>query len=103
VGYRLASPCDGYLLALGSPVNNLATLVPQLADRDLSHANIVSPVRHCEMANQHARDCRRGFAVAVPLSRQSQNQTAHLPVKITYTAPSERNSPGAVKNALVPI
>src|SRR6266487_3328593 len=37
LGYWLAGSRDGYLLALGNSIDHLAAMVPQFADRDVSH------------------------------------------------------------------
>jgi len=44
LGYWLASSRDRYPLALRGSVDHLAAMVPQFADRDLSHLAIVSRV-----------------------------------------------------------
>jgi hypothetical protein len=37
LGYWPAGPGDGYLLTMGNPVDHLAAMIPQLADRNLGH------------------------------------------------------------------
>ncbi len=44
LSYWLAGSGDRYLLALGNPIDHLAAMVPQLADRDVGHGSIVSRV-----------------------------------------------------------
>jgi hypothetical protein len=46
LGYWLAASRDRYLLALGNSIHHLATMVPQLSDRNFSHAPNVSRVIH---------------------------------------------------------
>jgi hypothetical protein len=50
LSYRLAGPGDGYLLALGSSIDYLAAMVPQLADRDFGH------VEDCITGDTRARE-----------------------------------------------
>jgi len=46
LGHRLSRPRDGDVLALSHPVYDLTAMVPEFANRDLSHFAIVSRVRH---------------------------------------------------------
>ncbi len=45
-GHRFARPRDGDVLTLSHPVYDLTAMVPEFANRDLSHCVIVSRVRH---------------------------------------------------------
>src|SRR6266487_3468276 len=64
LGYWLAGSRDRYLLALGNPIDHLAAMVPQFADRDFSHLKFVSRVRQTAHAGS-----RGASALTSPPSR----------------------------------